>query len=141
MSVSGLSTDQQEYGKSWSALGVVATIRAAWQWKKKETQGDTKKTISMATRLIHQATTGFSVSSNVFAAGFLSRSHGSIRIWISVLAVQHQKKRELDELSGVHLDSGEQLGELMFASSGALNIVSSTELCMLASEDHASHDA
>ena len=43
MPVSGLSTDQQEYGTSWSALGVVATISAAWKWKKRKTQGDTKK--------------------------------------------------------------------------------------------------
>ena len=35
MSVLGLNTDQQEYGKSWSALGVVATISAAWQVRRR----------------------------------------------------------------------------------------------------------
>ena len=79
--------------------------------------------------------------SNFVAAGFLSSCSGRVRAWVSVLGVLHQKKGEFDEGSGVHLDSGPKLGELMLAPSGALKIVSSIEPCMLASEDHASHDA
>ena len=84
---------------------------------------------------------GHTVFSNFFAAGFLSSCSGRVRAWISVLCLLHQKKGDLDERSGVHLDSGQKLGELMLASSVALKIVSSVEPCTLASEDHASHDA
>ena len=58
----------------------------------------------------------------------------------SVCWVYCVTRREFDERSGVHLDSGQKLGEPILAPSVALKIVSSIEPCMLASEDHASHD-
>ena len=83
---------------------------------------------------------GHTVFSKFFATGFLLSCNGRVRAWISVLGVLHLKRGEFDEPSGVHLDSGEKLGEVMLVPSGALKIVSSTEPCMLASEDHASRD-
>ena len=55
-----------------------------------------------------------------------------------MLGVLYQKK---DEMSGVHVNSDKELGELMLAPSAALTKnESSTEPCMLGSEDHAPHD-
>ena len=75
------------------------------------------KTISLAPRLIHPARPGHTVFSYFFAIGFFSSCSGRVRAWVSVLGVLHQKKGEFDEGSGVHLDSGQKLGELMLARS------------------------
>ena len=64
------------------------------------------KKISLAPRLIQP--TRKTVLLCFFAAGFLSSCSGRVRAWVSVLGVQHLKKGELDELSGVHLDSGQK---------------------------------
>ena len=166
MSVSRLSTDQQEYGTSGCA---------AWNWTTRKTvrhkednlAGDMMdptsnnrlhcvleavitssepcETISTESFIGDRAQAEDNPTCDAIDPHRNTRPHSVLkflRSWLPLeLAVQHQKKGDLDELSGVHLDSGQKLGEPMLAPSGTLKIVSSTDLCMLASEDHASHDA